>query len=53
MKAKAAGKGGWEEIRTLDADDADNLQDLLTDTRSRALRHQPPHLLFGVSPAGR
>ncbi len=32
MKAKAAGKGGWEEILTLDADDADDAEDLLTDT---------------------
>jgi hypothetical protein len=28
-------EGAWEEVLTLDPDDADNLQDLLTPTTSR------------------
>ena len=35
-------EGAWEEVLTVDADDADNLQDMLVRSVRRALRHRPP-----------
>ncbi len=45
-------QGAWEEVLTLDADDADNLQDLLTNTGVVHYDISRRTLLFGVTPAG-
>ncbi len=45
-------QGAWEEVLTLDADDADNLQDLLTNTGVVHYDIGRRTLLFGVTPAG-
>ena len=36
-------QGAWEEVLTVDAEDADVLQDLLGDYQRCPLRHPPPH----------
>ena len=45
-------QGAWEEVLTLDPDDADNLQDLLTNTETVHYDIERRTLLFGVTPAG-
>jgi len=45
-------QGAWEEVLTIDADDADNLQDLLTNTGAVHYDISRRTLLFGVTPAG-
>ena len=45
-------QGAWEEVLTIDADDADNLQDLLTNTGVVHYDVARRTLLFGVTPAG-
>ncbi len=45
-------QGAWEEVLTIDADDADNLQDLLTNTGVVHYDISRRTLLFGVTPAG-
>jgi len=45
-------QGAWEEVLTIDADDADNLQDLLTNTGVLHYDISRRTLLFGVTPAG-
>jgi hypothetical protein len=45
-------QGAWEEVLTLDADDADNLQDLLKNTRDVHYDVGRRTLMFGVTPAG-
>jgi hypothetical protein len=45
-------QGAWEEVLTLDPDDADNLQDLLTNTETVHYDIEQRTLLFGVTPAG-
>ena len=43
-------QGAWEEVLTIDADDADNLQDLLTNTGVVHYDISRRTLLFGVTP---
>ena len=45
-------QGAWEEVLTLDPDDADNLQDLLANTGTVHYDVARRVLLFGVTPAG-
>ena len=45
-------QGAWEEILTLDPDDADNLQDLLANTGTVQYDIERRVLMFGVTPAG-
>jgi hypothetical protein len=45
-------QGAWEEVLTLDADDADNLQDLLKNTGDVHYDVGRRTLMFGVTPAG-
>jgi hypothetical protein len=45
-------QGAWEEVLTLDADDADNLQDLLKNTSDVHYDVGRRTLMFGVTPAG-
>ncbi len=45
-------QGAWEEVLTLDPDDADNLQDLLTNTATVHYDIERRVLLFGVTPTG-
>ena len=45
-------EGAWEEIITLSADDADNLQDLLEDTKTVFYDIDRRVLMFGVTKAG-
>ncbi len=45
-------QGAWEEVLTIDAADADNLQDLLTNTGVVHYDISRRTLLFGVTPAG-
>jgi hypothetical protein len=45
-------QGAWEEILTLDPDDADNLQDLLANTGTVHYDIDRRVLMFGVTPAG-
>ncbi len=45
-------QGAWEEVLTVDADDADNLQDLLSNTGVVHYDVDRRTLLFGVTPAG-
>jgi hypothetical protein len=45
-------QGASEEVLTLDADDADNLQDLLENTGVVHYDIERRVLLFGVTPAG-
>jgi hypothetical protein len=45
-------EGAWEEVLTLDADDADNLQDLLEDTDTVHYDIERRVLMFGVTKVG-
>jgi hypothetical protein len=45
-------EGAWEEVLTLDADDADNLQDLLEDTDVVQYDVERRVLMFGVTKVG-
>jgi hypothetical protein len=45
-------QGAWEEVLTLDADDADNLQDLLTNTSDVHYDIDRRTLIFGVTLSG-
>jgi hypothetical protein len=45
-------QGAWEEVLTLDPDDADNLQDLLTNTKTVHYDVGRRVLLFGVTETG-
>lgn len=45
-------QGAWEEVLTLDADDADNLQDLLVNTSDVHYDVGRRVLMFGVTPVG-
>lgn len=45
-------QGAWEEVLTVSPDDADNLQDLLTNTGVVHYDVGRRTLLFGVTPAG-
>jgi hypothetical protein len=45
-------QGAWEEVLTLDADDADNLQDLLEDNDTVTYDIGRRVLMFGVTKVG-
>jgi hypothetical protein len=45
-------QGAWEEVLTLDADDADNLQDLLVNTDVVQYDIERRVLMFGVTKVG-
>ncbi len=45
-------QGAWEEVLTLDADDADNLQDLLSTAGTVFYDVQRRTLMFGTTPVG-
>ncbi len=45
-------EGAWEEVLTLDADDADNLQDLLENTDVVHYDIERRVLMFGVTKVG-
>jgi hypothetical protein len=45
-------QGAWEEVLTLDADDADNLQDLLENTDVVSYDIERRVLMFGVTKVG-
>jgi hypothetical protein len=45
-------QGAWEEVLTLDPDDADNLQDLLADTETVHYDIDRRVLMFGVKKTG-
>jgi hypothetical protein len=45
-------QGAWEEVLTLDSDDADNLQDLLANTGTVHYDIERRVLLFGVTKVG-
>jgi hypothetical protein len=45
-------QGAWEEVLTLDPDDADNLQDLLVNTSTVHYDIERRVLLFGVTKVG-
>ncbi|MGY5884653.1 hypothetical protein [Modestobacter lacusdianchii] len=45
-------QGAWEEVLTLDPDDADNLQDLLANTGTVHYDIERRVLMFGVTAAG-
>jgi hypothetical protein len=45
-------EGAWEEVLTLDPDDADNLQDLLTNTKNVFYDINRRVLMFGVTRVG-
>ena len=45
-------EGAWEEVLTLDADDADNLQDLLENTDVVQYDVERRVLMFGVTKVG-
>ncbi|HSR26955.1 MAG TPA: hypothetical protein VLR51_00735 [Actinomycetes bacterium] len=45
-------QGAWEEVLTLDPDDADNLQDLLENTSTVHYDSERRVLLFGVTKVG-
>ena len=45
-------QGAWEEVLTLDPDDADNLQDLLTNTETVHYDIERRVLMFGVTRTG-
>jgi hypothetical protein len=45
-------QGAWEEVLTLDPDDADNLQDLLANTGTVHYDIERRVLIFGVTQAG-
>jgi hypothetical protein len=45
-------QGAWEEVLTIDADDADNLQDLLSSAETVYYDVQRRTLMFGTTEAG-
>lgn len=45
-------QGAWEEVLTVDADDADNLQDLLINTNDVHYDIDRRTLIFSVTPTG-
>ena len=45
-------QGAWEEVLTLDADDADNLQDLLSSAKVVYYDVRRRVLMFGTTPVG-
>jgi hypothetical protein len=45
-------QGAWEEVLTISADDADNLQDLLRSTGDVHYDIDRRTLIFGVTPTG-
>ncbi len=45
-------EGAWEEVLTLDPDDADNLQDLLSTAKIVFFDVRRRALLFGTTPVG-
>lgn len=45
-------EGAWEEVLTLDADDADNLQDMLTASSTAYYDVERRTLMFGTTPIG-
>ncbi|MET1154373.1 hypothetical protein [Arthrobacter sp.] len=45
-------EGAWEEVLTLDADDADNLQDLLSTSKSVFYDVGRQTLMFGTTKTG-
>jgi len=45
-------QGAWEEVLTIDADDADNLQDLLSTVETVYYDVARRTLMFGTKPAG-
>jgi hypothetical protein len=45
-------QGAWEEVLTIDADDADNLQDLLSTAKTVYYDVSRRTLLFGTTAAG-
>lgn len=45
-------QGAWEEVLTIDADDADNLQDLLSSAKTVFYDVGRRTLLFGTTAAG-
>jgi hypothetical protein len=46
-------EGAWEEVLTVDAEDADVLQDLLENTKTVHYDVSRRTLMFGVTPAGK
>ncbi len=46
-------EGAWEEVVTIDADDADNLQDLLSSSGTVYFDVGRRTLLFGTTPVGK
>ncbi|MBB2912490.1 hypothetical protein FHS43_003773 [Streptosporangium becharense] len=46
-------QGAWEEVLTLDPDDADNLQDLLSTAGTVFYDVRRRTLMFGTTPVGR
>lgn len=46
-------QGAWEEVLTLDPDDADNLQDLLAGAGTVFYDVKRRTLMFGTTPVGR
>jgi hypothetical protein len=45
-------QGAWEEVLTIDADDADNLQDLLSGAGTVYYDVRRRTLMFGTTPVG-
>ncbi len=45
-------QGAWEEVLTIDADDADNLQDILSTSKTVYYDIQRRTLMFGTVPSG-
>jgi hypothetical protein len=45
-------EGAWEEVLTIDADDADNLQDLLSTADTVFYDVSRQTLMFGTTPVG-
>lgn len=45
-------QGAWEEVLTIDADDADNLQDLLSTAKTVYYDVRRRTLMFGTTPVG-
>ncbi len=45
-------QGAWEEVLTLDADDADVLQDMLSSSRTVYYDVRRRTLMFGTTPVG-
>jgi len=45
-------QGAWEEVLTIDADDADNLQDMLSEASVVHYDVRRQTLMFGTTPVG-